>query len=237
MVAFNLKLFSGATVLLSWVALTRADSVDVSNGPGTNLAASFRVLATIPNECQTVCDGVVNSLTTTCATIQCVCNATATTNIHTCVDCLIAVKPGNQTVINQAQEILNQYALICNAGGVSVPFQTASGFTGTVPTAPPPTAPPATRTGTSTGTGATISPTGGTGSGSGPASSGIGGGSSGVGSSGSGVGSGGSGGGTGTSSASTGTGTAAASNGAPSGFEFGFGSLIGGIAMGLVIGL
>ncbi|KAJ3793488.1 hypothetical protein GGU11DRAFT_400276 [Lentinula aff. detonsa] len=94
------------------------------------LLNNLATLATIPTSCNDTCNAIEATISD-CTTVQCVCTSSNGNSLTTCVDCLEAVKP-NQTVIQQAQDILNQYAALCDDGGVSVPVQTASGFSGSV---------------------------------------------------------------------------------------------------------
>ncbi|KAJ3994717.1 hypothetical protein F5050DRAFT_1772380 [Lentinula boryana] len=94
------------------------------------LLNNLATLATIPTSCNDTCNAIEATISD-CTTVQCVCTSSNGNSLTTCVDCLEAVKP-NQTVIQQAQDILNQYAALCDEGGVSVPVQTASGFSGSV---------------------------------------------------------------------------------------------------------
>ncbi|KAJ3885496.1 hypothetical protein GG344DRAFT_82653 [Lentinula edodes] len=114
----NLVTFVDAAAVLS----TTNSILDKFN----NLAT----LATIPSSCNDTCNAIEATISD-CMTVQCVCTSSNEAALNTCVDCLEAVKP-NQTVISQAQDILNQYAALCDAGGISVPIQTASGFSGSV---------------------------------------------------------------------------------------------------------
>ncbi|KAJ4493467.1 hypothetical protein C8J55DRAFT_498892 [Lentinula edodes] len=114
----NLVTFVDAAAVLS----TTNSILDKFN----NLAT----LATIPSSCNDTCNAIEATISD-CMTVQCVCTSSNEAALNTCVDCLEAVKP-NQTVISQAQDILNQYAALCDAGGISVPVQTASGFSGSV---------------------------------------------------------------------------------------------------------
>ncbi|KAJ3874475.1 hypothetical protein F5051DRAFT_416660 [Lentinula edodes] len=114
----NLVTFVDAAAVLS----TTNSILDKFN----NLAT----LATIPSSCNDTCNAIDVTISD-CMTVQCVCTSSNEAALNTCVDCLEAVKP-NQTVISQAQDILNQYAALCDAGGISVPVQTASGFSGSV---------------------------------------------------------------------------------------------------------
>ncbi|KAJ4490814.1 hypothetical protein J3R30DRAFT_139241 [Lentinula aciculospora] len=111
----NIGTFVDASVVLS-----------TTNPILNNLAT----LATIPTSCNDTCNAIEATISD-CTTVQCVCTSSNGASLTTCVDCLEAVKP-NQTVIQQAQDILNQYAALCDAGGISVPVQTASGFSGSV---------------------------------------------------------------------------------------------------------
>ncbi|KAJ4492547.1 hypothetical protein C8R41DRAFT_832140 [Lentinula lateritia] len=114
----NLVTFVDAAAVLS----TKNSILDKFN----NLAT----LATIPSSCNDTCNAIEATISD-CTTVQCVCTSPNEAALNTCVDCLEAVKP-NQTVISQAQDVLNQYAALCDAGGISVPVQTASGFSGSV---------------------------------------------------------------------------------------------------------
>ncbi|KAJ3730397.1 hypothetical protein C8R42DRAFT_6004 [Lentinula raphanica] len=91
---------------------------------------NLATLATIPTSCNDTCNAIETTISD-CLTVECVCTSSNGNALTTCVDCLEAVKP-NQTVISQAQDILNQFAALCDAGGISVPVQTASGFSGSV---------------------------------------------------------------------------------------------------------
>ncbi|KAE9404209.1 hypothetical protein BT96DRAFT_1016429, partial [Gymnopus androsaceus JB14] len=92
---------------------------------------SLATLATIPTSCNDTCNAVEATISD-CTTVECVCTSSNTASLDTCVNCLDAVEPNNQTNIAQAQDILGQYAALCDAGGISVPIQTASGFSGSV---------------------------------------------------------------------------------------------------------
>ncbi|ESK84073.1 hypothetical protein Moror_11472 [Moniliophthora roreri MCA 2997] len=85
----------------------------------------------IPQSCQGICNVIIDTINT-CATFQCLCTPENSNNLTSCVDCISAIKP-NETVIEEAQGILNQFGAICNnAGGIPIPTQTASGFSGVV---------------------------------------------------------------------------------------------------------
>ncbi|KAJ3853477.1 hypothetical protein EV368DRAFT_64060 [Lentinula lateritia] len=111
---------------------SRFDAAAVSSTTNSILDKfnNLATLATIPSSCNDTCN-TIEATISDCTTVQCVCTSPNEAALNTCVDCLEAVKP-NQTVISQAQDILNQYAALCDAGGISVPVQTASGFSGSV---------------------------------------------------------------------------------------------------------
>ncbi|KAK1219542.1 hypothetical protein PQX77_017730 [Marasmius sp. AFHP31] len=149
--AFSIqKLVVSFGLLLTLSRVSKADGAGVDGIP--EHIASLRVLATIPPSCQQTCDTVLAEFGR-CATYQCFCAPVIATNVTTCVNCLSAVKPENQTIINEAQGILNQYASVCNGGGISIPTQTASGFTGVVGS------PALTQSSSAIGTGPTLSTT------------------------------------------------------------------------------
>ncbi|KAF5375989.1 hypothetical protein D9757_008829 [Collybiopsis confluens] len=91
---------------------------------------NLAIFATIPPSCNNTCNAIEDTITD-CPTTQCICASANGAALKTCVDCLESVKT-NASIIEQAQEILEQYAELCDASGISVPVETASGFTGSV---------------------------------------------------------------------------------------------------------
>ncbi|KAK7030855.1 hypothetical protein VNI00_013963 [Paramarasmius palmivorus] len=118
----------GNWALVSGVFEIRGSLFRKQSGTG---GAGMELPSNIPSSCRGVCNIIINTINT-CATFQCLCTPGNSNNLTSCVDCIVAIKP-NQTVIEEAQGILNQFGAICNdAGSIPIPTQTASGFSGVV---------------------------------------------------------------------------------------------------------
>ncbi|KAJ7575650.1 hypothetical protein C8J56DRAFT_900954 [Mycena floridula] len=85
-----------------------------------------------PPQCANSCDNVIQT-SNSCGTFSCLCSSIRETNITSCINCIVAVRP-TEAIIQQAQDILNQFAAVCKANNVSIETQTVSGFTPTAST-------------------------------------------------------------------------------------------------------
>ncbi|THU96810.1 hypothetical protein K435DRAFT_965789 [Dendrothele bispora CBS 962.96] len=84
----------------------------------------------VPRGCLDTCTPIVNTIDL-CPTLACLCTPQNEAMYRGCVDCIVARKP-NETVIQQGQDSVNQFASICNQNGQTIATQTVSGFTGQV---------------------------------------------------------------------------------------------------------
>ncbi|KIK58579.1 hypothetical protein GYMLUDRAFT_74859 [Collybiopsis luxurians FD-317 M1] len=117
----------------SFLFIFRILGTSVVNASESLPLSAFRDLATfatIPTSCNNTCNDIQNTIGN-CSTPECLCTSANEAALKSCVDCTAAVKP-NQTVVNAAQNILEQFATLCDNSGISVPIETAAGFTGSV---------------------------------------------------------------------------------------------------------